>query len=108
MKLITSLTSEFSLDTFCIIAKELLEDDVFASETQARLHFPELFETSKRQLAERQLSEGLAARSEAEAMEEIMALSDMDENISPPEDWNKTSREGVQQGEGSALYRRLV
>ncbi|KAI9780313.1 MAG: hypothetical protein M1816_003106 [Peltula sp. TS41687] len=83
---ISTLTHEFSIDVICIIAKELLEDGVFGSETKARLRFPELFKTSEAQLAERQASEVLAARSEAEAIEELIAASENDEDIASTKD----------------------
>ncbi len=83
---ISTLTHEFSLDAICIIAKELLEDGVFGSEMRARLRFPELFKTSEAQLAERQASEALAARSEAEAIVGIIALSENDEDMASMKD----------------------
>lgn len=83
---ISTLTHEFSIDAICIIAKELLEDGVFGSETKARLRFPELFKTSEAQLAERQASEALAAQSEAEAIEELIASSENDEDMTSMKD----------------------
>ncbi|KAI9875856.1 MAG: hypothetical protein M1830_007897 [Pleopsidium flavum] len=75
------LTYEFPLDAVCAVAKELLDDGIFESEPRAKLHFPELFETSEARSAERQVSEAEAARSEAEAVEEVMASSDEDEVV---------------------------
>ena len=70
------------------ILKTLLERRVFESELQAKLAFPNLFQTTVAQDAQHNASEVDAARSEAEALEEVTSVSaDIDEDVERrPED----------------------
>jgi hypothetical protein len=61
---------------FVVVTKELLEDDVFASTSRARLQFPELFQTLAAQEAEREASEAEIAKAEAEAVQGVVPCSD--------------------------------
>jgi hypothetical protein len=49
-------------------AKALLQDEIFISTLRAKIHFPEVFEVSPAQSAERAASEAEAARSDADAI----------------------------------------
>lgn len=73
---IKTLTQEFTLDAIAAVAKQLLDDNVFGSQSRARLRFPELFETSKTREAERKASEANVAKFEAEAIHENLVTSD--------------------------------
>ena len=70
------LTNEFPLGTIATVAKSLLEQRIFELQPRARLHFPELFEPSKTQEAQREASEAEVARIEAAAVQETAVTSD--------------------------------
>ena len=72
------LTKEFSLPAIAATAKELLEEQIFESLPRAKLRFPELFQTSETQEAERAASEAEVVRIEAEAARDIVLTSDDD------------------------------
>lgn len=72
------LTREFTLSAIAAIAKELLEEQIFESIPRAKLRFPELFQPSKTQEAERAASEVDIVRIEAEAAQDIALKSDDD------------------------------
>lgn len=56
--------------------RKLLEGRVFESTVKAKCEFPELFEVSQAQSAERAISEAAAAAGHAKAVEEAIASSD--------------------------------
>lgn len=62
------LIKEHNIDNVCQVAKVLLEEGIFASTLKAKIRFPEVFEVSPAQSAERSASEEEAARSEADAI----------------------------------------
>lgn len=70
------LTKEFTLPAIAAVAKELLEKRVFESLPRAKLRFPELFQTSLTQEAEREASEAEVIRVEAEKAQGIGLKSD--------------------------------
>ncbi len=72
------LTKEFTLPAITAIAKELLEEQIFESLPRAKLRFPELFQPSETQEAERAASEAEVVRIEAEAAQDIVLTSDDD------------------------------
>ena len=72
------LTKEFPLPAIAATAKELLEEQIFESLPRAKLRFPELFQTSETQEAERAASEAEVVRIEAEAARDIVLTSDDD------------------------------
>jgi hypothetical protein len=61
------LIDEFQLDNVAHVAKTLLEAEVFESTLKAKIRFPEVFDVSPEQSAEREESEKAALRTEAEA-----------------------------------------
>lgn len=65
---VTALLKEHDLESVCNAAKTLLKDEVFESTLRAKLRFPEVFEVSPAQSAEREVSEAEAAKTEADAM----------------------------------------
>lgn len=65
---VRSLIEEHNVDNVAQTAKLLLEDGIFASTMQARIRFPEVFQVSPAQSAERSASEVEAAKSEADAI----------------------------------------
>ena len=70
------LTKEFTLPAIAAIAKELLEERIFESLPRAKLRYPELFQPSETQEAERAASEAEVVRIEAEAAHDIVLTSD--------------------------------
>lgn len=68
------LIKEFGNDKVIGILKELLAGRIFQSELRAKVEFPELFRSSPARDVQRTTSENDAARSEAEALEEIASL----------------------------------
>ncbi|GFF32099.1 hypothetical protein IFM58399_03104 [Aspergillus lentulus] len=68
---LTDILREHNIDRMCNVAKRLLDDQVFHSTLRAKIRFPELFDVSPAQSAEREASEAEAARDEAKAVREI-------------------------------------
>lgn len=65
---VRDLIREHNLENVCIVAKALLEQQIFESTLRAKVRFPEVFEISPAQSAERSASEAEAARLEADAV----------------------------------------
>ncbi|KAH6637488.1 hypothetical protein C7974DRAFT_142230 [Boeremia exigua] len=80
---IQALLKEHNIDNVRNSVKALLEGDVFASTLRAKIHFPELFDISPAQSAERAASEVEAAKNEAEAIREVV-VGQQDGSISTP------------------------
>ena len=68
---IKALLQQHSEDSICSIAKLLLERQVFESSLKAKLCFPEVFDVSPAQSAEREASIAEAAKSEADAIRNV-------------------------------------
>lgn len=68
---LTDILRQYNIDRTCDVAKKLLEDKVFGSTNRAKTRFPELFDVSPTQSAEREASEAEAARDEANAVREV-------------------------------------
>ena len=77
-KSIKILTGEFDIQAIAAVAKGLLENHIFESLPQARLRYPELFQPSETQEAERAASEAEVLRIEAEAAQDVVLISDGD------------------------------
>lgn len=67
---IADLLREHNPDVLCKLTQKLLSQNIFESTLNAKLRFPELFDTSPTQSAEDQASEAEAARHEADAIEQ--------------------------------------
>jgi hypothetical protein len=65
---IGSLIREHNIDNVYNVAKTLLEQQIFKSTLKAKIRFPEVFEVSPTQSAERSASKAEAARTEADAI----------------------------------------
>lgn len=65
---IKALIQQHNLDHICNTAKSLLESEVFESTLKAKIRFPEVFDVSPSQSADREASEAEAAKSEADAI----------------------------------------
>ncbi|RDL30367.1 Uncharacterized protein BP5553_10245 [Venustampulla echinocandica] len=63
-----ALVAEHNINNVCNVAKALLQDSIFSSTLRAKIRFPEVFEVSPAQSAERVASEAEAARSDADAI----------------------------------------
>ncbi|KAJ5472086.1 hypothetical protein N7539_008655 [Penicillium diatomitis] len=68
---LTDILREYDIDRTSSVAKKLLESQVFDSTLKAKIRFPELFDVSPTQSAEREASEAEAAREEANTVREI-------------------------------------
>ncbi|KUL81336.1 hypothetical protein ZTR_10421 [Talaromyces verruculosus] len=90
LKSIQPLVQDFSVETVADIVKILLERRIFQSDVKAKIEFPELFHSSPARDAQRATSENDAARSVAEALEEVASREDNDksddEEVEAPED----------------------
>lgn len=65
---VRDLIEEHHFDNVCNVVKVLLEQQIFESTLKAKMRFPELFEVSPAQSAERCASEAEVARLEADAI----------------------------------------
>ena len=65
---VRALVAEHNIDNVCNTAKALLQNEVFASTLKAKIRFPEVFEVSPAQSADRAASEAEAARSDEDAI----------------------------------------
>ena len=70
------MIKDFGFDKVVDIVKTLLDQRVFESELKAKIAFPELFQTSPARDVQRNESENDAARSAAEALEELTSASE--------------------------------
>ena len=70
------LTEEYTVSAIAIIAKQLLDEKIFESLPRAKLRYPELFQQSETQEAERAASEAEVIRIEAETAQDIVLTSD--------------------------------
>lgn len=68
---ISTLITEHNIDNVRNCAHKLMKEGVFESTLKAKMRFPEVFEISPAQSAEREASEAEAARSEADAIRDI-------------------------------------
>ncbi len=75
-KSIKILTKEFTVSAIAAIAKELLDEQIFESLPRAKLRYPELFQLTDAQEAERAATEAEVVRIEAEAAQDIVLTSD--------------------------------
>lgn len=68
---IRALVQEHSVENIANVAKALLAGDIFASTLKAKIRFPEVFDVSPAQSAERAVSEAEAAKIEADAIRNV-------------------------------------
>jgi hypothetical protein len=66
---IINLLKEHNIENLCSVAKILLEQQIFESTLKAQIRFPEVFEVSPSQSAERAISASEAAKTEADAIQ---------------------------------------
>ncbi|KAI0196467.1 hypothetical protein F4808DRAFT_439748 [Astrocystis sublimbata] len=82
---VSNLVNEHNIDVVCNMAKALLVDGIFESTLKAKIHFPEVFDVSPAQTAEREASEIVAAVYEAEAIQgAVESYSQSEQNLAPP------------------------
>lgn len=74
--LVAQLLEEYSAPIIYEKLKRLLGDHIFESTLKAKDEFPELFEVSRAQSAERAISEAEATEGHAKAVEEALAFAD--------------------------------
>ncbi|KAK6362466.1 hypothetical protein LTS17_012839 [Exophiala oligosperma] len=70
---VRDLIQQHNLENVCSVTKALLEQQIFESTLKAKIRFPEVFEISPAQTAERAASEAEAARLEADAIKSASA-----------------------------------
>jgi hypothetical protein len=68
---LADILREHNMNPTIKVVKKLLQDQVFDDTLKAKIRFPELFDVSPTQSAEREASEAEAARGEASAVREI-------------------------------------
>ena len=96
-KSIKILTKEFALPSIVAVVKELLEERIFESLPRAKLRYPELFQPSEKQVAERAASEDEVIRVETAAVEDIVLTSD-DEGEEEYLDIGQSGRQAEREG----------
>lgn len=69
---VSDLIKEHNLDIICSTARVLLTEQIFESTLKAKIRFPEVFDVSPAQSAEREASEAEAARNEAIAIQGVV------------------------------------
>jgi hypothetical protein len=67
---VRALLEEHNIESICNAAKILLDNQIYESTLKAKIRFPEVFEVSPAQSAEREASEAEAAKSEADAIKD--------------------------------------
>jgi hypothetical protein len=72
---IAQLIRAYGLDVICNTARILLTNKVFESTLNAKIRFPEVFDVSPAQSAEREASEAEASRNEAKAIDVVKSQS---------------------------------
>ncbi|KAL4806628.1 hypothetical protein BDV18DRAFT_168350 [Aspergillus unguis] len=82
---LTDLLREYNIDRTCDVAKKLLDKEIFGSSLEAKIRFPELFDVSPAQSAEREASEAEAAKDEANALREVSEKEDSRNIAAKPE-----------------------
>ena len=96
---------EFTLPVIAAVVKELLDEKVFESPPRAKLLYPELFQPSETQGAERAASEAEVVRIEAEAAHDIAVTSNdegEDECLETEEVQRQVGPEPTSKDEGKA------
>ena len=88
---VRDLVHAHNLDNVCNVAKVLLDQQIFESTLKAKTRFPEVFEVSPAQSAERSASEEEAARTEADA---IKVAAEGPSGAVLPEDHNAIAEKG--------------
>lgn len=69
---VAHLVRAHNIDVICSTARTLLTEEVFGSTLRAKIRFPEVFDVSPAQTAEREASEAEAARNEANAIKDVV------------------------------------
>lgn len=69
---VVDLIREHDFETVCTVARTLLTEQIFESTLKAKLRFPEIFDVSSAQSAEREASEAEAAKNESNAIREAV------------------------------------
>lgn len=92
---IKALVKEHNVGNVAKSVKVLLEGDIFASTLKAKIQFPELFDVSPAQSAERAASEAEAAEHESEAIREVIE-GQLDQSVSTTVDTEHASLKGTE------------
>lgn len=71
---VANLLREYNFDIVCNLASNLLGAEIFDSTLKAKVRFPELFDPSPTESAEKEASEAEAARHEADAIRHALQL----------------------------------
>lgn len=101
---IRDLIAEYNLENVCNATKSLLEQRIFESTLNAKIKFPEVFDVSPAQSADRAISEAEAARAE------VNMIQDMSEgHLEPDAQSHAPASENclLEQKKGTALSNKL-
>ena len=93
---VQDLINEHNLDSVSSTAKVLLEQNIFESTLKAKIRFPEVFEVSPAQSAERAASEAEAAKTEAHAIRD--AAEGRQAQVLVEEEENRVIEKGKKRG----------
>ncbi len=69
---IAALIREHNIDILCNVTRKLLSEQIFESTLKAKILFPEVFDVSPVQSADREASEAEAARNDAKAIQDAV------------------------------------
>jgi hypothetical protein len=69
---IAALIRAHNIDILCNTTRELLTEQIFESTLKAKIRFPEVFDVSSAQSADREASDAEAARNDAKAIEDAV------------------------------------
>lgn len=92
---VCDLITEYNIDNVCNAVKSLLEQRIFESTLKAKIKFPEVFDISPSQSADRAASEAEAARAEVHLIQDIFQRPQKSNAVS--EDCPTEKRKGTAQ-----------
>ena len=95
---VKQLVQEYNIDKVCNVVKALLKSKIFESTLKAKVRFPEVFQVSPAQSAEREASEAEAAKIEEVAIKDV---ADSQQGGSHPKEEAEQAMVSIAQGQGS-------
>lgn len=98
---IRDLIAKYNIDNVCNAAKSLLEQRIFESTLEAKIKFPEVFDVSPAQSADRAASEAEAARVEADVIQDI---GHQGVDTQPPQAESDTHPQEKTKGTNPSMY----
>jgi hypothetical protein len=102
------LIREYNVDTICHVAKILLEGQIFESTLNAKIRFPEVFDVSPAQSADREMSEADAARDEANMVRDLTQKAENVSNLVKPSIQTSVGDKGKAKVDGIVLEKNSL